>query len=79
MLRVDVKDRKIGLSMRNVDSPEVPPDAITDIPTEATPAGKPVEGKADKDKGKPEPKRDLRGGTGTAGPLFQLPGDENKG
>ena len=29
--------------------------------------------------GKPEPKRDLRGGTGTAGPLFQLPGDENKG
>src|SRR5205823_3212997 len=34
VLRVDVKDRKIGLSMRNVDSPEVPPDAITDIPTE---------------------------------------------
>src|SRR5947208_145012 len=34
VLRVDVKDRKIGLSMRNVVSPEVPEDAITDIPTE---------------------------------------------
>jgi small subunit ribosomal protein S1 len=81
VLRVDVKDRKIGLSMRNVDNPEVPEDAITDIPTDAVPtAGKPGEAKADKDKdkGKPEPKRELRGGTGTAGPLFQLPGEEGK-
>src|SRR5436853_893610 len=78
VLRVDVKDRKIGLSMRNVDNPEVPPDAIVDIPTEPTPpAGKPGEAKA-VDKGKPEPKKELRGGTGTAGPLFQMPGEENK-
>src|SRR5579883_2295967 len=34
VLRVDVKDRKIGLSMRNVDNPEVPPDASVDIPTD---------------------------------------------
>jgi small subunit ribosomal protein S1 len=79
VLRVDVKDRKIGLSMRNVDDGAVPPDAITDIPTEPTP-GKPGDGKPS-EKGKPEPKKELRGGTGTAGPLFQLPGDEkeNKG
>ena len=27
---------------------------------------------------KPGPKPELRGGTGTAGPLFQLPGDEKE-
>jgi hypothetical protein len=27
---------------------------------------------------KEEPKRELRGGTGTAGPLFQLPGQEGE-
>ena len=82
VLRVDVKDRKIGLSMRNVDNPEVPEDAITDIPADAvtTASAKPGEAKADKDKGgKPEPKKELRGGTGIAGPLFQLPpGEEAK-
>src|SRR5207302_4882572 len=64
VLRVDAKDRKIGLSMRNVDDGEVPPDAITDIPTEAAPTA-PAAGPADKgkpaaapaDKGKPEKKQ----------------------
>src|SRR5207248_460318 len=67
VLRVDVKDRKIGLSMRNVDNPEVPPDAIVDIPSDpdAPPitAGD-VKAADAKAAGKPEPKRELRGGTG---------------
>jgi small subunit ribosomal protein S1 len=69
VLRVDAKDRKIGLSMKNVDDGQVP-DEIPDMPIEgpnatATPA-------------KGEPKRTLRGGTGTAGPLFSMPGEEPK-
>jgi small subunit ribosomal protein S1 len=83
VLRVDVKDRKIGLSMRNVDNPEVPPDAIVDIPSDpdAPPITAGDAAKAAAEKGgaaKPEPKRELRGGTGTAGPLIQMPGDEEK-
>src|SRR2546429_6136515 len=36
VLRVDVKDRKIGLSMRNVDDPTgPPPDQIPDMPDDA--------------------------------------------
>ncbi|MDB5308129.1 MAG: rpsA 1 [Gemmataceae bacterium] len=83
VLRVDTKDRKVGLSMKNVDDPTVP-DEIPDMPTEATaatagttgttaataaaaPAGGPKTGAKD------QKKEQLRGGTGAAGPLFQMP------
>jgi small subunit ribosomal protein S1 len=74
VLRVDQADRKIGLSMRNVDDPTVP-DNIPDIPQElldqeAAEREKEREAKGGKARG------DLRGGTGSAGPLFQLPGDK---
>jgi small subunit ribosomal protein S1 len=68
VLRVDTKDRKVGLSMRNVDDPTVPPpDQIPDMPDDADelPSSK-------------NAKKDLRGGTGAAGPLFQLPEDEEE-
>ncbi len=66
VLRVDTKDRKVGLSMRNVDDPTVPPESeIPDMPDEIEEESKGKEGK-----------RELRGGTGTAGPLFQMPGAE---
>lgn len=58
VLRVDAKERKIGLSMRDVDSPDVPEDV--EIPS----------------LDKPAPERKLRGGTGAAGPLIQMPGEE---
>ncbi len=57
VLRVDNKDRKIGLTMKNVDDPTVPEDAEIES--------------MDRPK---EPKKDLRGGTGAAGPLIQMPG-----
>jgi small subunit ribosomal protein S1 len=64
VLRVDAKDRKIGLSRKNlyggVESIEA------EIPPEEDEAGKPVR------------ERELRGGTGAAGPLFQMPGQEEK-
>jgi small subunit ribosomal protein S1 len=68
VLRVDAKDRKIGLSMRNVDDPTVP-DVIPDHPEEDLEAARPK---------KEEPKRELRGGTGTAGPLIQMPGQDEQ-
>jgi small subunit ribosomal protein S1 len=76
VLRVDAKDRKIGLSMRNVDDPTVPDD-IPDMPIEGVEAEKAMEekAKAAKEKEKDAEKAKLRGGTGTAGPLFQLPGE----
>jgi small subunit ribosomal protein S1 len=74
VLRVDQADRKIGLSMRNVDDPTVP-DVIPDIPQELLDqeaAEREKEREAKGGKGR----SDLRGGTGSAGPLFQLPGDK---
>src|SRR5687767_6055049 len=69
VLRVDTKDRKVGLSMRNVDDPTVPPDdAIPDMPDDDS----------DLSAGGKKEKKDLRGGTGAAGPLFQLPGEEGQ-
>ena len=68
VLRVDTKDRKVGLSMKNVDDPTVPEDAIIpDMPDDAEelPSSKAA-------------KKDLRGGTGAAGPLFALPGEEEE-
>ncbi|MBX9582729.1 MAG: S1 RNA-binding domain-containing protein, partial [Gemmataceae bacterium] len=91
VLRVDTKDRKVGLSMRNVDDPTVP-DVIPDMPIEEmeaeaaasaaqtpppAPAGSKAGGKEkDRDKDKDKEKKELRGGTGPAGPLFQLPKEE---
>jgi len=63
VLRVESKDRKIGLSRKKLDEPFVP-----ETPEEA---------EAAKEREK-EPKRELRGGTGQAGPLFQMPGAEEK-
>jgi small subunit ribosomal protein S1 len=78
VLRVDTKDRKIGLSRINVDDPNVPEDAIIhELPTDDE-IPLPSE-RADRDRGKrdrEEPRRDLRGGTGAAGPLIQMPGQE---
>ncbi|MFO0798116.1 MAG: 30S ribosomal protein S1 [Gemmataceae bacterium] len=70
VLRVDTKDRKVGLSMRNVDDGKVPdiiPDMPIDEPEEEIPQEPmPTSGKKEK----------LRGGTGPQGPLFKLPGSE---
>src|SRR5437867_696080 len=89
VLRVDAKDRKIGLSMRNIDDPTVPED-VQDLPIEGPEAEKAMEatkaareaGKKDagkeKKKEEKEDKEGLRGGTGAAGPLFQLPGDKKE-
>jgi small subunit ribosomal protein S1 len=66
VLRVDTKDRKIGLSRRNLHDPNVPEDV--EIPDVEGPA---AEAASKKDK-------ELRGGTGQAGPLFQLPGQGEK-
>jgi small subunit ribosomal protein S1 len=97
VLRVDAKDRKIGLSMRNVDNPEVPDD-IPDMPIEGpeaekameatkarekeagagAPAKEKKEAGKEKEKEKKEDREGLRGGTGAAGPLFQLPGDKKE-
>jgi small subunit ribosomal protein S1 len=69
VLRVDTKDRKIGLSRKNLHDPNVPEDVV--IPDMDQPAPEP--GKKDKDK-----EKELRGGVGEAGPLFKLPGSEEK-
>jgi small subunit ribosomal protein S1 len=77
VLRVDAKDRKIGLSMRNIDDPTVPED-VPDMPIEGPEAEKAMEtAKAAREK-KETKREDLRGGTGAAGPLFQLPGQGDK-
>jgi small subunit ribosomal protein S1 len=70
VLRVDTKDRKIGLSRKNLHDPNVPEDV--EIPDVEGP-GADAAGKKDKDK-----EKELRGGTGQAGPLFQLPGQGEK-
>jgi len=85
VLRVDAKDRKIGLSMRNVDDATVPED-VPDLPIEGPEAEKAMEAtkaarEARKEAGKKKEKEEkdekegLRGGTGAAGPLFQMPGE----
>jgi small subunit ribosomal protein S1 len=81
VLRVDAKDRKIGLSMRNIDDPTVPED-VQDLPIEGPDAEKAMEAakaaRENKAKEKEAAKEGLRGGTGAAGPLFQLPGDKKE-
>jgi small subunit ribosomal protein S1 len=69
VLRVDSKDRKIGLSRKNLHggvTEEEAGEAIVSAPT------------ADGDASKSDKPRELRGGTGAAGPLFSLPGQEEK-
>jgi len=92
VLRVDTKDRKVGLSMKNVDDGLVP-DEIPDLSamdgsepssipapspagTAAAAAGPAPAGTAAPAGGSKEKKEKLRGGTGAAGPLFALPADE---
>jgi small subunit ribosomal protein S1 len=70
VLRVDTKDRKIGLSRKNLHDPNVPEDV--EIPDVEGPG---AEAASKKDK---TPDKELRGGTGQAGPLFQLPGQGEK-
>jgi small subunit ribosomal protein S1 len=70
VLRVDTKDRKIGLSRKNLHDPNVPEDV--EIPDLEGP-GAEAAAKNQKEK---EKEKELRGGTGQAGPLFQLPGKE---
>ncbi len=69
VLRVDAKERKIGLSRRNVDDPTVP----DDIPDDLTQG--PPEARTPRADAKPEPKRERRGGTGAGGRLIQMPTD----
>jgi small subunit ribosomal protein S1 len=76
VLRVDTKDRKIGLSKRNVDDPTVPDEVIMDIPADAKELSSIDSPKVPAGGGGKEGKKDLRGGTGAAGPLFKLPGQE---
>jgi small subunit ribosomal protein S1 len=67
VLRVDAKDRKIGLSRKNLHG------GVTE--EELAAAGVPPEEvAATLEKSKPQ--RELRGGTGPAGPLFTLPDAE---
>jgi small subunit ribosomal protein S1 len=64
VLRVDPKERKIGLSMRQVDDGQGSQEAAT-----------PAEESGESPSRSRESKRELRGGTGAAGPLIQLPSD----
>jgi small subunit ribosomal protein S1 len=65
VLRVDTKDRKIGLSRKNLHDPNVPEDVeIPDVEGPGAEAAK--------------KEKELRGGVGPAGPLFQMPGTDEK-
>lgn len=67
VLRVDAKDRKIGLSRKNLYG------GVTPEELAAHEANQPqVEETAADDEGKSA--KELRGGTGSAGPLIQMPG-----
>ena len=91
VLRVDSKDRKIGLSRKNLHGGVTPEEiaaaeaALGSIPSEETPAPPTKGGKKEKEKDKDKEKesekekereKELRGGTGQAGPLFALPVQE---
>ncbi len=78
VLRVDAKDRKIGLSMKNVNDPSVPDD-VPDLPIEG-PEAAAVAAAVSSGKKLPTEKerKELRGGTGAAGPLFSLPGSDGE-
>ena len=61
VLRVETKERKIGLSRKNLHG------GVTEEEAAAAEAA-----------AKADSKRELRGGTGQSGPLFQMPGEEKK-
>src|SRR5439155_15483023 len=63
VLRVDTKDRKIGLSRRDLHGGVPPEDQMPPLDEEATPS---------------KPGRELRGGTGAAGPLISMPEAEKE-
>jgi small subunit ribosomal protein S1 len=65
VLRVDAKDRKIGLSRKNLHG------GVTEEELAAAAQHHPEEEEEAPEKSKPQ--RELRGGTGTAGPLIQMP------
>jgi small subunit ribosomal protein S1 len=71
VLRVDAKDRKIGLSRKNLHG------GVTEEELAAAAASSGVEEEPVAEKGKPA--RELRGGTGTGGPLIQMPDAETAG
>ena len=73
VLRVDAKDRKIGLSRKNVDDPTVP-----DVISEEAMGGGSIAEATEAARKKDEPRKDLRGGTGSAGPLIQMPGKDEE-
>ena len=75
VLRVDGKDRKIGLSRKNLHDSSVPEDA--EIPDMNAPAPTPESRAAAKEQ-REKQNKDLRGGTGEAGPLFSLPGADKQ-
>ena len=66
VLRVDAKDRKIGLSRKNLHG------GVTEEELAAAGVAPDEEPTAEKAK----PQRELRGGTGAAGPLIQMPDAE---
>ena len=83
VLRVDSKDRKIGLSKRNVDDPTVPDDSNVNYDEMTGEAAQPSVGPSSGGDGgrekersprRDEPRKDLRGGTGAGGDMFKLPG-----
>ncbi|VTR96866.1 30S ribosomal protein S1 [Tuwongella immobilis] len=73
ILRVDAKDRKIGLSRRTPsdDPVETEESAATTTEGETSSSESAASGSA----ASAPAKRELRGGTGTAGPLFSMPGE----
>ncbi len=70
VLRVDSKDRKIGLSRKNLHG------GVDEAELAALPPDIPSEG--DGRSSSSDKARELRGGTGAAGPLFTLPGAEEQ-
>ncbi len=69
ILRVDAKDRKIGLSRRTT-----PLETSEETPVEVSPA---EESEAASGKPREREKSELRGGTGSAGPLIQMPASDS--
>jgi small subunit ribosomal protein S1 len=68
VLRVDAKDRKIGLSRKNVHGGVTEEELAAAGHTEEEP----------EERGRPQRERELRGGTGAGGPLIQMPENEGK-
>src|SRR5205085_3116073 len=72
VLRVDSKDRKIGLSRKNLYG------GVTEEELAAHEAGTASIPPDEEPAGPSKERRELRGGTGTGGPLIQMPEAEAK-